>query len=293
VNARGRERLVIDPRLRRRAFLAAIRGAREHLVLSIFRCDDRVVWQALVGAARRGVRVRVLMTARARATGKDLDALQAWLSERGIEVCRYAGGMKYHAKYLVADRRVALVTTANLTARCFQRTCDFTLVTRDGAVVAGLRELFDADWNGRPARLTDSQRARLIVGPDHEPRARFAAIVNEARERVRLIDSKLADAHILGLLEDRRRAGVMVERARRRDVRPLRRHGKLLIVDTGVAVIGSSALSVRALECRRELAVVTRDPRLVAELDLFWQTHVSRRSSTGAALGATLPEMRP
>ena len=77
------------------------------------------------------------MTARARAAGKELDALQAWLSGRGIDVRRYAGGMKYHAKYLVADGRLALVTTANLTARCFDRTCDFTLVTRDPAVVVG------------------------------------------------------------------------------------------------------------------------------------------------------------
>ena len=293
MTGRARERLVIDTRLRRRTFLTVIRAAREHLMVSIFRSDDRVVWQALADAARRGVRVRVLMTARARAAGTDLDALQTWLSGHGVEVRRYAGGMKYHAKYLVSDRHVALVTTANLTARCFERTCDFTLVTRDAPLVAGLRELFDADWDGRPARLTDAQRARLIVGPDHEPRARFAAIVNEARECVRLLDSKLADPHILGLLEAHRQRGVVVERARRRDVRPLRRHGKLLIVDRAVAVIGSSALSARAFECRRELAVVTRDPRLVAELDLFWRTHVGRRASAGAALAAPPPEVRP
>ena len=294
MNGRARERLVIDTRLRRRTVLAAIRGARQHLQLSVFRSDDRMVWRALADAARRGVRVRVLMTARARAAGTDLDALQAWLAGRRIDVRRYAGGMKYHAKYLVADGDLALVTTANLTARCFERTCDFTLVTRDAAVVTGLRELFDADWHGRPARLTDAQRARLIVGPDHQPRERFAAIVNAARERVCVLDSKLADPHILARLEDRRRAGVVVERARRRDVRPLRRHGKLLIVDHGVAVIGSSALSARAFACRRELAVVTRDPRLVAQLDAFWRTHVSRRpAATGDTLAASPSELRP
>ena len=38
-------------------------------------------------------------------------------------------------------------------------------------------------------------------------------------------------------------------------------HGKLLIVDDDAAVIGSLALSARALDGRRELAVVTRDRR--------------------------------
>lgn len=270
-----RERLVIEPPLRRRTILAAIRAARERLVVSIFRCDDRVVLQALAAATDRGVRVRVLMTPRARASAQDLDALHAWLAGRGIDVRRYEGGMKYHAKYLVADAGLALVTTLNLTARCFARTCDFTLVSRDPAVVSGLLELFDADWSHRPVVLTETQRARLIVGPDHQPRDRFASLVRRARRRVRILDAKLTDPALVALLDERRLAGITVERARRRDVRPLRRHGKLLMVDGEAAVIGSFALSTGALERRRELAVITRDARLVGTLDAFWCTHVS------------------
>lgn len=271
-----RERLVIAPRLRRRTILAAIRAAREQLVISIFRCDDRVVLQALAAAAGRGVHVRVLMTPRARAAAQDLDALQGWLAGHGIDVRRYAGGMKYHAKFLVADAGLALVTTLNLTARCFARTCDFTIVSRDPALISGLRELFDADWAHRPVSLTDAQRERLIVGPDHRPRERFATLVRQARQQLRILDTKLTDPHLVGLLDERRLAGVAVERARRRDVRPLRRHGKLLIVDADAAVIGSFALSAGALERRRELAVITRDARLVGALDAFWRGHVSR-----------------
>ena len=271
-----RERLVIAPRLRRRTIVAAIRAAHERLVISMFRCDDRVVLQALAAAADRGVHVRVLMTPRARASAQDLDALHAWLAGRGIDVRRYEGGMKYHAKFLVADAGLALVTTLNLTARCFSRTCDFTLVSRDPAVASGLRELFDADWSQRPVSLTEAQRARLIVGPDHQPRERFAALVRQARQQVRILDAKFTDPYLVGLLEERRCAGITVERARRRDVRPLRRHGRLLIVDGDAAVIGSFALSAGALERRRELAVITRDARLVGTLDAFWRTHVSR-----------------
>jgi len=288
VSPRACERLVIAPRLRRRTIVGAIRAARARLVLSVFRCDDRAVLQALADAARRGVHTSVLMTARARAAGTDLDALHAWFAASGIEVRRFAGGMKYHAKYLVADTRLALVTTASYTTRCFNRTCDFTLVTRDPSVVSGLRELFDADWNGRPVTFTEAQRARLIVGPEHEPRHRFAALVCEARHRVRILDAKLADPQIVGLLDNRRRAGVIVERARRRHVRPLRRHGKLLIVDGTTAAIGSLALSVGGLERRRELAVVTRDPRLVADLDAFWRTHVSGRDAEAYASALAL-----
>ena len=34
-------------------------------------------------------------------------------------------GVKYHAKYLVADGRRAIVTSLNLTAKCFETTAEF------------------------------------------------------------------------------------------------------------------------------------------------------------------------
>lgn len=280
------ERLVITPRLRRRTIVAAIRGACSSLRLSIFRCDDRIVLQALAEAAARGVRVKVLMTPRARAAARDLDAAQAWLAAQGVDVRRFQGGMKYHAKYLVADDQLALVMTLNLTARCFERTCDFMLVTRDPAIVSGLSELFAADSDVRPARFTDEQHERLIVGPDQRPRERFAALVRAARQSIRIVDAKLADAYLVTLLEARRREGVTVDRARRRDVRPLRRHGKLLIADNHTAVIGSLAMTATGFEQRRELAVVTRNTRLLAELDAFWRGKVS--DAPGCAITADI-----
>jgi len=273
VTGRARERLVVAPCLRRRTILAAVRSAHTHLALSIFRCDDLAVQNALAAAVRRGVHVQVLMTARARAAGPHLEALHAWLSGHGIDVRRYGGGMKYHAKFLVADGRLAVVTTLNYTARCVTRTWDFTLVSRDPTVVSALTELFAADWALRPASFTPAQRERLIVGPEHGPRERFAALVDEARRRLRIFDAKLSDPQIVARLGDRQRAGVAIEIARRRDVQPLRRHGKLLVVDDAAAVIGSLALSARALDHRRELAIVIREPRLVAELNAFWQAH--------------------
>jgi phosphatidylserine/phosphatidylglycerophosphate/cardiolipin synthase-like enzyme len=268
------ERLVIVPAGRRRALLNVIRGARRRLVLSIFRCDDASVLEALAHATARGVRVRAIVTARARASARDLDQVCEWLAAHAIEVRRPAATEKYHAKYLVADGRVAFVTSLNYTAKCFTRTCDFMLVTRDPAVVSGLTALFDADWSAEPPVLTAAQRERLIVGPDHDPRARFGALILEARHRVRLLDTKVTDRATSRVLDDCRQAGITVEIARRRSLRSLRAHGKLLLIDDRVAVIGSLALSPAALDWRRELAVVVRDPRLVAALDAFWRLHL-------------------
>jgi len=287
-----REYLVIEPARRRRAVLGVIRFARRRLVLSIFRCDDAPVLQALAGASARGVAVSAIVTARARAATRDLDRVCDWLTARGIEVRRSGAPAKYHAKYVVADERVGLVTSLNYTAKCFTRTCDFLLITRDPAVVSGLTALFDADWAGQPASLTVAQRERLIVGPDGDPRARVQGLLHDARQQIRLLDTKLTDPAIRRALDDRRDAGVEVEIARRRTLRPLRAHGKLLLIDDRAALVGSLALSPTSLDRRRELAIVLRDPRLVAALGAFWHSHCDpAHTSTGLGTPAPAAEL--
>lgn len=286
------ERLVIEPAGRRRAVLDVIRAARRRLVLSIFRCDDALVLQALAGASARGVAVSAIVTARASAAARDLDRVFDWLSAHGIEVRRPVAPAKYHAKYVIADERVGLIASLNYTAKCFARTCDFLLVTRDPAVVSGLTALFDADWASQPASLTAAQRERLIVGPDGDPRARVQGLLHDARQRIRLLDTKLADPAIRRVLDDRRDAGVEVEIARRRTLRPLRAHGKLLLIDDRAALVGSLALSPTSLDRRRELAVVVRDPRLVAALGAFWHSHCDPAyTTTGLGTPASAAEL--
>jgi phosphatidylserine/phosphatidylglycerophosphate/cardiolipin synthase-like enzyme len=288
----ARDRLVIEPGRRRRAVIGLIGSAQRRLVLSIFRCSDQAVLTALAAAVGRGVPVSAIVTDRAKASAGDLDRLCGWLLEHGIAVRRHAGSLKYHAKYIVADETTALVTSLNFTAKCFERTCDFLLLTKDAKAIAGLAGLFAADWAGSKVALAPAQLERLIVGPDHAPRDRFAALLLGARRRIRVLDAKLTDPGMRQLLESRRRAGIVVEMKRRKDIRPLASHGRLLVIDDDVAVIGSFALSTAALERRRELAVISREPAVLRALDEFWYTHARRRPSRDAEAARSL-ELRP
>ena len=198
------ERLVIAPAAPTRRVLATIRAARRRLVLVDLPVRRRA---RAAGAGRRGRARRAvcaIVTPRAKAGARRLDRVCDWLVARGVEVRRGAAWTKYHAKYVVADDRVALVTSLNFTSKCFTRTCDFLLVTRDPAVVSGLSALFAADWAASRPELTAAQRERLIVGPDDDPRRRFASLLTQARHRIRLIDAKLTDPSTRRLLDDRR-----------------------------------------------------------------------------------------
>jgi phosphatidylserine/phosphatidylglycerophosphate/cardiolipin synthase-like enzyme len=106
-----------------------------------------------------------------------------------------------------------------------------------------------------------------------------------------LIDAKLTDPFTRRLLDDRRQAGVAVEIAHSRALHPLRSHGKLLVIDDLVAVIGSLALSPASLDRRRELALVVRHPGLVAALDRFWEAHCEPRAAAASHASGPVVEL--
>ncbi len=263
---RSSERFVFDPDQRKPAVLGVIGSARRRLFLSLFRCDDFDILDALAAALQRGVQVEVLVTPRAKGWTKRLRELWAVLEGMGAKLHRYADPVvKYHAKYIVADNGPALVASLNFTRNCFESTCDFLVTTYDPAVVTGLRRLFEAD-SSRPAptRPVGFGR-RLIVGPERA-RREFTKLLERARHSIAIVDPKLTDPAILDLLKAKRLEGVAVTVIGREPVAGLLPHGKMVLVDDAVGAIGSMSLSALSLDFRREVAVIVRDRAGVAEM---------------------------
>ncbi|MEP7305996.1 MAG: phospholipase D-like domain-containing protein, partial [Acidobacteriota bacterium] len=192
--------------------------------------------------------------------------------------------VKYHAKYLVADAGPAIIATANLTHKCLTRTFDALVVTHDAAVVDGLHELMAADLAGRA--LPASLPSRLIVGPECA-RRQVESLIDAARFRIRLIDAKLSDVDIQARLELRRRAGVQVEILDSHWIGDLKSHGKVMLIDDRVAVVGSLALAPSSLDRRRELAITVDNPAAVADLGRVFDS--AARLETGIVPTSPIP----
>jgi len=270
------DRIAIDPPARRQAMLDVIGAARERLVLSLFRCSDFGVLDALAAALERGVKVEAILTKRAKGGKKRLRKLWAALEEMGATVRLYADPVvKYHAKYLVADGRTAVVATLNPTRKCFTRTWDFVLTTEDRAIVRSLSTLFALDAAG--SRLLPHHRIsqRLIVGPEGA-RARMRGLISSAGRSICLLDHKLSDPDMVALLRERRADGIAVSLIGPEPVGTFAPHGKLLIVDEARAVLGSVALSALSLDFRREVSIVVDEPAVVRELNAFYQELTGR-----------------
>lgn len=281
------EHLTLDPDDRRASVLSFIRGAAHSLCFTVFRCEDVEVARSLAAARRRGVDVRVLVTNRAKGSKGALKALRKYLARQEVVVTTYAGPLShYHAKYAVADGERALIGSANYTTECFSTTSDYLVETADTEVVSTLSRLFAHDtstpWD---AFGVTSASPRLIIGPDGS-RDRWAALLGSARSNVLIADRKSSDPELEQMLEGPRDRGVRVARAAKRSSNGLRLHGKAVIVDDRLAIIGSQSLSSKSLDLRRELSLILSDPRHVRAL----QRHIAEFTLQSVDVG--VPTLR-
>jgi phosphatidylserine/phosphatidylglycerophosphate/cardiolipin synthase-like enzyme len=259
------------------------------LILSLFRCDDSSVLDALAAALERGCQVEAILTKRAKGGKRRLKKLWGALEDMGAIVTRYADPVvKYHAKYLVADEKTAVITTLNPTRKCFSSTWDALLMTQDPSVVKGLLTLFKTDAAGAPLRSRRSLSRRLIVGPERS-RSEIRALIAGAKHSIRILDHKLSDPDLLALLRERRNAGITVSALGTHPMGRLEPHGKMMIIDEARAVIGSTALSTLSLDFRREVSIVIHEPALVKQLNMSYQL-LSAKAGAAATL---LPGDRP
>ena len=194
--------------------------------------------------------------------------------------------MKYHAKYLVADEGPAVVASQNLTRKCFERTCDALVLTHDPDVVSGLRRLMAADRDA--AAMPQDLSPRLIVGPERA-RRQFTALIDQAKSSIRLIDAKLSDPDLVERLNKRRAEGLTVEVYGSKRLGALKSHGKIMLIDNRLAVVGSLALAALSLDFRREVAIIVEDPAAVADVEEVFRTidavpTAGRIAATGAQL---------
>ena len=264
VCGRVQDHVILSPTERRETVLHVIRRAKRRLRFSLFRCDDHKVLNELAEARERGVHVEALVTPSAKGWGKRLKDLRVLLRDLGAEVHHWEGGEKYHAKYLVADDSTAVVASLNFTQKCFNDTCDFLLVSHDPKLIGSLRRLFESDRDAA-ASLPRNLSERLIIGPEHA-RNRIAGLLEHARRRIRIIDHRMADRAMIELLERKREQGVDVQIIKDREIGGLRSHGRMLIVDDTIAVLGSISLTPPSLDDRREVAVIIRQPEAVQRL---------------------------
>lgn len=135
--------LVVSPINARAALLGLIDGARTALEVEDEEMVDAQSEDALIAAARRGVRVEVVLPAPAVGATPSPDV--ARLVSGGVQV-RWSLVLYMHAKLIVADHALAFTGSENFSATSLDANREVGLLLANPTAVATLDATFATDW---------------------------------------------------------------------------------------------------------------------------------------------------
>lgn len=137
--------LPLSPSDARPLLTALIGAARRSLDVYAEELQDAGIERALAAAARRGVRVRVILPA---AAGFDPAALGvAAITRAGAQVHRLPQAYLYvHAKAMVVDRRRAFVGSENFSTASLDQNRELGVVVADQGAIDRIEQTLEADW---------------------------------------------------------------------------------------------------------------------------------------------------
>ena len=271
--------LIIEPGAGFGPVYGLIRHARHSIDVTMFEFADTKAEHGLAAAARRGVRVRVVLDQREK--GTNTGAYQ-YLRAHGVKVVWSSPTYTYtHQKTLVIDRSKAVVMTANLTARYYPTTRDFLVVDSRRADVTAIVKVFNADYAHRPVHAGDG---RDLVWSPTDSQEKLLALINGATRSLRIYSEEMGDTTMEDALIAAAERGVSVRicgenqggefdsdfaRLARAGVRisyyhsssGFYIHGKIIEADYGTrhakVFIGSENFSNTSLNQNRELGLIT------------------------------------
>jgi cardiolipin synthase len=265
-------KLIVQPDDGVAALLSAIKSAKKSVEIAIFRFDRSDIEAALKTAAARGVKVTALIADVNRGGERNLRQLEMRLLKAGITVARSADDLiRYHDKLIVIDRRVLFMLSFNFTHLDIDHSRGFGIVTKNTKFVHEAVRLLEADSARQPyAAGLDT----FVVSPVNSRKV-LRDFLKRAKKQLLIYDPQISDKEMLGILQERAKAGVEIRVIGKISGRAsvtahkltrMRLHTRTIIRDGHQAFVGSQSLRSAELDSRRELGLIVRESKVVKKL---------------------------
>ncbi|MCY0887647.1 MAG: phospholipase D-like domain-containing protein [Alicyclobacillaceae bacterium] len=300
-------RLIIEPMAGPTPFVHAIDKATKSIDVEMYLVTDHKVERALIAAAKRGVRVRVILDKEPEGlTGDAIKAYQLFTSH-GIPVHYAPSRFTFdHAKTMVVDDKIAFVGSANFTYYGLDKNREYDVETSNPAVVQAVADVFRADWANQRAGM--KPRRTLVLSPMSQ--SDFLSLIAHAKRILdmeeeespnpaishALIQAAKRGVHVTLLEADTssNRSGVgayiLSELASKgvtvKIVEHPYLHAKLVISDNDV-FIGSENFSTTSLKDNREVGVIWKNPSFLPTLN----RQFAADNQAGKSVPTTLPSI--
>jgi cardiolipin synthase len=285
-------KLIVLPDDTAKPILDPINAAMHDLQIRMFLFTEPTLIDAVIGAKRRGVKVRVMLNP-ARRSGKteNAEARKAFIAA-GIDVRDSNPAFDLtHQKSMVVDNQIGFVESLNWEPKDLTQTRDYAIITTHAHEIAEMVRCFEADWEH--GEFTPHPESSLIWCPNNG-RQRVAEFIDKAKhtlwvqneryqdqviiERlVRAIVERGVKVRILARSPHTLKAEKLIEGvgglrilqdvgAKVHTLKHLKLHAKMLLADGKRAIVGSINLAPGSFDARRELAIETDDHHTVKRL---------------------------
>lgn len=265
-----------------------IDAARTSVDVEVYLLTSDEIIASLKRARGRGAFVRIIIERQPYKSERDKSAVKAQLEANGFAV-RF-GPTRYtytHAKFIIVDDKVGIVSTANFTYSAFTSNRDLGVTTTEPAEVRDLESIFEADWRDEPTPVVST----LVLSPTNA-RVEMASLVGDARSRIDVYAEEMYDERMVNAFIAARKRGVTVRIlvpssddadqqaqidrliAAGVDVRLLDAptlHAKMILVDDRDVFVGSQNMSATSIDHNREVGIVLSESSNVARLAKAFQ----------------------
>ncbi|MBC7457054.1 MAG: hypothetical protein H7235_02160, partial [Bdellovibrionaceae bacterium] len=170
------------------AFVNLINAAQKSINLAMFRLTELSDANALMAAAKRQVKVRIILDREATQASDIIQKIVTDLKSAGAEVKQSSAGFTItHEKSFTVDGASAIISTVNMTTG-FKTTRDIGVITEDSGVIKEFNAVFEADWinadnGGTNTPILNSDK--LVWSPNNSTQ-KLVALIQESTTTIDL-----------------------------------------------------------------------------------------------------------
>jgi phosphatidylserine/phosphatidylglycerophosphate/cardiolipin synthase-like enzyme len=198
--------LIVEPGAGFSPVYRLLGGARHSIDVTMYEFSDTTAEHDLAAAARRGVRVRVILDRRERSVNS---GAYSYLGAHRVTVTWSSPDYRYtHQKTVIIDGATAVIMTANLTSRYYATSRDFMVIDTERADVSAITAVFDADFTGKAVRPGDG--TDLVWSPAGSE-GQLLGLINGATSSLRIYSEEMGDQSIENALVKAAERGVEVQ----------------------------------------------------------------------------------
>ena len=198
--------LIVEPGAGFSPVYSLINGARRTIDVTMYEFSDTTAEHDLAAAAKRGVRVRVILDRRAQSVNSRANS---YFRSHGVAVTWSSPDYRYtHQKTVIIDGTKAVIMTANLTSRYYATSRDFLVTDTERADVSAITAVFNADFAKKTVHPRDGND--LVWSPT-DSQDQLIALINDATSSLRIYSEEMGDRTVEKALITAAKRGVDVQ----------------------------------------------------------------------------------